>query len=222
MSNIPATPLDYCKEVGKSLSKEDAQRLARPQTLSPIQQELMSWHHRLYHLPFHKIFQLAKFRFLPKCLLQARDAIPLCVACQFGAAHRRPWRSKGKKSGVIRKDSETVPGDGVSVDQIISSQPGLIPQISSFLTSKRIWGCTTFVDHVSDFVYVHLTRDFNLEETLLAKAAWEKILIQVDRKVKHYHADNGRFADNSFIDACNDKDQTLTFCDVGAHHQNRI
>ncbi|KAL7546945.1 LOW QUALITY PROTEIN: hypothetical protein ACHAWF_014538, partial [Thalassiosira exigua] len=201
MTNIPATPLDYCKEVGKSLSKEEAQRLARPRTLSPIQQELMSWHHRLYHLPFHKIFQLAKIRFLPKRLLQARDAIPLCPAnlAQRTDGHDDP---RVKSQGLFARK--------------------LIPQISGFLTSKRFWGCTTFVDHVSDFVYVHLMRDFTLEETLLAKAAWEKILIQANRKVKHYHVDNGRFTDNGFIDACNDKDQTLTFCGVGAHHQNGI
>ena len=49
-----------------------------------------------------------------------------------------------------------MPGDGVSVDQIVSAQPGLIPQMSGFLTSKILWGATTFVDHVSDYVYVHL------------------------------------------------------------------
>jgi len=90
--------------------------------------------------------------------------------------------------------------------------------MSGFLASKRIWGCTTFVDHGSDFVYVHLMRDFTLEETLLAKAAWEKNLSQAGRKVKHYHADNGRFVDNGFVDSCNDKDRKLTFCGVGAHH----
>jgi len=104
MGNIPSTPLDYCKEVGQGLTKEDAQRLARPRTLSPLQQELMSWHHRLYHLPFRLIFMLAKRNILPKRLLACQDKAPLCVACQFGAAHRRPWQNKGKKHGSIRKD----------------------------------------------------------------------------------------------------------------------
>ncbi|KAL7519519.1 hypothetical protein ACHAWF_000247, partial [Thalassiosira exigua] len=94
--------------------------------------------------------------------------------------------------------------------------------MSGFLTHKRIWGCTTFVDHVSNYVYVHFMRGFTLEETLLAKAAWEKLLAQADRKVKHYHADNGRFHDKGFLDAINNKDQKITFCGVGAHHQNGI
>ena len=52
MSNIPSTPLDYCREVGQSLTKEEAKRLARPRTLTPAQQELMSWHHRLYPVSY--------------------------------------------------------------------------------------------------------------------------------------------------------------------------
>eukprot|EP00957_Ditylum_brightwellii_P193124 14704516-Ditylum_brightwellii.AAC.1 len=59
LSNIPKTPLHYQNEVGYGLSLEEAQALVRPQPLLPLQQELMSWHHQLYHLPFWIIFQLA-------------------------------------------------------------------------------------------------------------------------------------------------------------------
>ena len=72
-----------------------------------------------------------------------------------------------------------MPGDGVSVDQIVSAQPGLIPQMSGFLTSKRLWVATTFVDHVSDYVYVHIIRDLTLDETLLAKEATEKLMAKL-------------------------------------------
>ena len=65
-------------------------------------------------------------------------------------------------------------------------------------------------------------RDFSLGETLLAKTAWEKILSLAGRKVSHYHADNGRFADEGFMTDINDKNQEITFCGVGAHHQNGI
>ena len=130
--NIPKTPLDYRNEVGQGLSLEEAQALARPQQLSPLQQELMSWHHRLYHLPFRLIFALAKAGFLPKRLTELRNNAPVCIACQFGQAHRRPWRTKGKKNGSIRRPEHKEPGDGVSVDQIISAQPGLIPQMTAF------------------------------------------------------------------------------------------
>ena len=160
---MPRTPLDYRNEVGSGLSLKEAQALATPKILSPLQQELMSWHHRLYHLPFATIFRLASLGILPKRLLACRNRPPLCVACQFGQAHRRPWRVKGTESKKsIRSPRENKPGDVVSVDQIISAQPGLIPQMTGALTKERIWGCTTFVDHVSGFVYAHLMRDLSL------------------------------------------------------------
>ena len=72
------------------------------------------------------------------------------------------------------------------MDQIVSAQPGLIPQMSGFPTSRRIWGCTTFCEHVSYFVYVHLIQDFTVEETLLAVKDFEKTLAQADCLVTHY------------------------------------
>ena len=60
MKNLPSTPLGYCKEVGKGILKDEAQCFARPRALTPLQRELMNCHHHLYHLPFHKIFMLAK------------------------------------------------------------------------------------------------------------------------------------------------------------------
>ena len=222
LSNIPASPLEFRREVGRGITTEEAQELARPRILTPVQQELMDWHHRLYHLSFSKIFLLAELGHLPKRLLDCKSKLPLCVACQFGTAHRRPWRVKGKKSGSIRKADQVKPGDGVSIDQIVSAQPGLIPQMSGFLTSRRIWGVTTFCDHVSDFVYVHLMRDFTVEETILATKAFEKVLAEAKRSVKHYHADNGAFAHNGFLSSVKNNNQTITFCGVGAHHQNEI
>ena len=63
--------------------------------------------------------------FLPKWLLECQNKRPLCVAYQFGAAHLRPWRTKGKKSELIRRPEQNNPGDGILVDQIVSDQPGL-------------------------------------------------------------------------------------------------
>ena len=91
--------------------------------------------------------------------------------------------------------------------------------MSDFLTKQRLWGATTFVDHVSDFVYVHIMQDLSLAETLLAKEAMEKVMTKSGQSVKHYHADNNRFAYNGFFDAVNRKIHNLTFCGVGAYHQ---
>ena len=71
--------------------------------------------------------------------------------------------------------------------------------MSGFLTSRSIWGCTTFYDHVSDFVHVHMIQHFTVEETLLAVKDFDKTLAQADRLVTHYHADNGIFATLCFV-----------------------
>ena len=41
-------------------------------------------------------------------------------------------------------------------------------------------------------------------------------------KIEQYHADDGRFADPAWKEDCRLKNQKLTFCGVGAHHQNAI
>lgn len=53
VTNIPIDIPTYCKEVEKGLTKEDVEAIARPQTLSPLQQEFLHRHYRSYHLPFH-------------------------------------------------------------------------------------------------------------------------------------------------------------------------
>ena len=55
-----------------------------------------------------------------------------------------------------------------------------------------------------------------------AKLATEKTFAKFGHKIHHWHADNGRYADNSFqesVKACN---QTISYCGVGAHHQNDL
>ena len=62
------------------------------------------------------------------------------------------------------------------VDQIVSAQPGSIPHMSGFLTKYILWGATTFINYISNYVYVHLMTDLSLTETLLAKSAMEKVI----------------------------------------------
>ena len=136
-------------------------------------------------------------------------------------SHQCPWKSKGKP-GIIRKDSKTEPGDCVSIYQLVAAQPGLIPQISSYLTNMRIWGATVFVDHVSDFTNVALMRDLTLDETLLAKTSFDRLANDGGVTIKSYRADNGCFSDKVFHSAVQEIDQTITLCAVGGHHQNVI
>ena len=47
--------------------------------------------------------------------------------CVIGKMKRHAWRSKALP-GTIRKKSAALPSDMVSVDQLVSKQPGLIPR----------------------------------------------------------------------------------------------
>ncbi len=96
LTNIPRTPLENCKEISKGITKEEVEALACKQILSPLQQELMDWHHRLYHLLFSKLFRLMEKGHLLKNLLKCKGLLPLCVTCKFGAAHYPPWCWCGK------------------------------------------------------------------------------------------------------------------------------
>ena len=79
-----------------------------------------------------------------------------------------------------------------------------------------------FIDYFSSKIKVHLMQDASGESTNAAMNAFERDSMSHDVQIKHYHADNGRFADTSFKDDCDNKLQQLTFCGVGAHHQNGI
>ena len=71
------------------------------------------------------------------------------------------------------------------VDHIVSRHTELITQISGFLTNHRLWGATSFVDHVSDYVYVHLMQDLYLADTMLPKEDMGKVMAQAGKSVKH-------------------------------------
>ena len=110
----------------------------------------------------------------------------------------------------------------VSIDQLESPVPGFIPIAKGQPTTSHYRGATIFVDHASDFSYVHLNQALTTQETLDAKHAFECIAKQHSVHICHYHCDNGSFADWAFMDDVRQAHQTITFCGVGAHHQNGI
>jgi len=220
VASVPIEIEQFASEL-PNLSKIQLEQIAHPEILDSDQRELMALHCKMNHLPFPALIRLAESGKIKKRLANLKERLPVCMSCIFGMSHRRPWRSRGAPN-TIRKKSETEPGDCVSIDQIVSAQPGLIPQMAGFLTNMRIWGATVFVDHVSDFVYVALMRDLTLDETLLAKTSFERLAKDGGVRIKAYRADNGRFADKGFRDSVEECNQQITYCAVGAHHQNGI
>ena len=144
------------------------------------------------------------------------------MACLFGQAHKHPWQTESKHKHPICKLTDDAPGKKALLDQMVSAQPGLIPQMSGRLTNLRVMAATIVVGHFSNHVYVYLMKDLTLSKTILAKHAYERFLASLGIESKAYHADNGRFADKGFRDDCTSSNQTITFCGVGSHHQNGI
>ena len=86
----------------------------------------------------------------------------------------------------------------------------------------RIWGATVFVDYSTRGVKVNIMQDTPGGSTLEAKEAFEHDLMTRNVVPKHYHADNGKFVENTFNQDFEIKMQHLTFCGVGAHQQNGV
>ena len=187
---------------------------------SPTDNELfLSWHIKLGHAPFKHVRWAATQGILPKRLAQCTNVI--CPACLYGKQKRRPWRFKGTtNSSPIKK--ATRPGQFVSCDQLISGTPGLMGQTSGTLTKRRYTVATVFVDHFSGLDYVHFQESTSALETVEAKQAFERFARDRGVSVEHYHCDNGVFASRGFREEIQRCGQTISFCGVGAHHQNGV
>ena len=99
----------------------------------------------------------------------------------------------------------------------MSAQPGLVPQEKGQIIRAQKRGANVFVDYASRWVKVHLMQDATGDSTLESKNAFEQDCMTQNVVPKHYHTDNGRFAENSFKEDCVSKMQNLTFCGVGVH-----
>jgi hypothetical protein len=130
----------------------------------------------------------------------------------FGMTTKRPWRTKAipRPISIVI----TVPGDCVSVDQLESRTPGLLGQLKGIPTKARFRVATVFVDHI------HLQQTTNASETLEAKRQFESHLRTHGITVRHYHADNGRFIETTWVNDTRDKGQDMSYAGIAAHHQN--
>ena len=181
--------------------------------------ELLRYHHKFGHISFRRLQEMAKLGTIPKKL--AKCQIPACSACLYSKAIKRKWRSRTPNN---QEDSNkpTSPGERVSVDQLVSPTPGLIAQMTGFLTMKRYKYATVYVDQASRLSFVWLQKTATADETLLGKEAFQQYAKDRGVKVLGYHADNGIFKAHKWVNACKSEGQGLTFAGVNAHHQNGI
>jgi transposase InsO family protein len=192
-------------------------------------QEYMHWHYRLNHASFNTMLNMAKLKQLPKeisSIIKKMDKHhqrpPLCSDCTCAKACRKQWRTKPKKDNT-KANKRLSPGDVVSMDQLISSTPGLIACLHGGRpTTEHYISSTVLVDQASDFCYIYHHTSLNSEETVKAKLAFEAEAKRHGVTIKHYHADNGLFRSKNFKAALEKAGQTISYAGVGAHHQNGI
>ena len=181
--------------------------------------EFLKYHQKFGHISPKKIQVMACRGMLPRRL--ATCPIPVCTACMFGKATRRPWRTRSSDNSQ-ETSLLTKPGECISVDQLISPTPGLIAQMTGFRTKQRYNAATVFVDQATGLGYVHLQKSTTAEETIQSKKAFEAFARSHGVTIHHYHADNGIFKTHLWADSCRTMHQALSFAGVGAHHQNGI
>ncbi len=136
IAHIPSNIPDY-KELATTISDDQLKAIANPVQLSPLQEEWLALHERLWHLPQSIMFRMVKAGFLNKKFLKLLNNRPPCVSCLFGQAHRKPWRYKSSTEGTastLRGNKVSKPGQTVGADQLVSAQPGLVPQEKGALT----------------------------------------------------------------------------------------
>lgn len=181
--------------------------------------ELLRTHYRLGHMGFKRLRHMARLRILPRRLADCK--VPTCAACTYGRMTKRAKRTKAPPNKIKPVKIEG-PGDCVSVDQMESYTPGFVAQLRGFLTGTRYVAATVFTDHHSRLSKVYMQTNLAAAENLKSKQAWEDFCSKHGVETRHYHADNGHFADRGFLDDVEDKGQTITFCGVNAHFQNGI
>ena len=224
-ADIPSSPADIDREtMTHCLTEDDMKQLWAPasdSTVSEASRLTLYWHHRLRCAPLRTLHRLSTRGLIPRCISKVKK-MPLCASCAYAAAHRKGWRVNGQSPSSIRKPSHDKPGAGTSCDHIISHDPGLIPQSIGIMTHERFWGSVLYVDHYSDFMYNHLITGTTSLATLESKLAYERVAAAHGVTIKAYHADNLRFNDNNFKGSCISAGQQLSYCGVGAHHQNAV
>ena len=81
---------------------------------------------------------------------------------------------------------------------------------------------TVFVNQASRFGYVHIQKSDTAEEIVEAKCAFKKIASDNGINIENYHADNGIFKANRWMEECHNNTQGMTFAAVNAHHTNSL
>ena len=217
--------------------------------LSASQKELLLWHQRLSHADINKVQSLLQSRSHLKASDDGDNALhsgPIltavnvgvtrcdvskvkCGACLLAKAKRRTpdstrgYQSKPPDNSMLLKRNHLRPGQCLSCDHYVSPVKGR--RVDGYGKRTQLDGYVggaIYVDHASAKIFHHPQASLSAADTLRGKQIIEQEAHDLGRKIESYHSDNGIFAQKEFKDHCEHQKQKLSFCGVGAHHQNGI
>lgn len=199
------------------MSSSEVSSLIMQQKSQHLTNKLLEIHQKFAHMPFARLQEMAKQGIMPKSL--AACPVPACLACMCGKATRKRWRHKTPKN--MKEPIKTSrPGQVISVDMLDSPSPGFVAQLTGKLTVRRHKCAIVYVENFSGLSYMYNQTSSSAEHTLKGKLAFELCAEKHGVRIERYHADNGIFRANLWVQDCMNKSQQFTFAAVGAHHQN--
>jgi hypothetical protein len=77
---------------------------------------------------------MAKMGTIPRKLVNG--PFPVCSACLYAKAMKGKWQSKTPNNKEEAR-KPTKPGEEIMADQLVLPTPGLITQMTGFITTKR-------------------------------------------------------------------------------------
>jgi hypothetical protein len=108
------------------------------------------------------------------------------------------------------------------MDQAETTTPGRSMTLSGWNNSTKITSFTIYVDSISKRIFAEFQTSTNAEQTIDGKKRLEQYANQYSTKISNFRADNGVFKSKAFRDNLHQNGQEITFCGVGAHHQNGV
>ena len=205
--------------------------------LSQSQLELLAWHYRLGHVGMTTLQRLmsptkaldrpdTKSTLAPPCAIATKqpnthncDVSKCAVCCLANMEKLSPSTTHTSSTSFgILKQNDLSPGDCLSMDQYVVSQPGRT--ISS--SHATLVGGTIFVNHCSGKIFVHHQPSLNTSSTLHSKMEIDREAYHLGFSLKHFRSDNGVFVSKAFQDNLRLLCQTHDASGVGAKHQNGV
>jgi hypothetical protein len=151
-------------------------------------------------------------------LALANEPDPICAACQFGKAHKKPHLADVSNISA----NHQAPGEGVSTDGIEPGTPSHVFSSSGLPSTKKYQHVTFWIDNYSKYVHMTMHETKKAEELMRSKTDFKQFAAKYGVNIKNICADNGVYTAKSIRESFLKQQQRLNFCAVRDHWQNGL